>query len=390
VWKQYSSLGRKSAYVIPIAFVLRISFIIVELIFRVKIRVYELPLRFGHLLVEPDILLAKSARKNEKAIKFAVQQKNTSSRELQKEWSRHFRKFPNPLLRCLLLYEVFCAKKRFTFKLVESIADELKVLDNTGAIVFKDLKDSETLTKLNIQNRTVIFLLVRDINYDLDIGIHTKGQHALYRNSDIENYWPAVSNLLSKNYFIAKSRTGSKVNYSFSNQNFFDLNLIKDARHADILQFNIAKKADFLLSTDTGALNLGIIFRKPIYRLNIASFALGNQSNLFRLTLLKQFVERGTQNHLKLEELIVRGVLDCNNQADFDKRRIQVLENSSESILDFVQEVIQDRNGKWKPNKNSTIISNEFQKLCGKYGYKTHNALLLPNKWSDKNIDWLL
>jgi len=390
MWKKIRKLGKKSVLVIPTAFVLRIFFICIEFFFDKKIQIYELPKRFGHLLVEPDIFLAKEARVTGKKLFFAVQRKDTSSKELQKEWSRYFHRFPNSLLKCVFLYEVFIGKKRFTFDLVKSIPEELRILGNTPPIAFRSLRDDNSLLSINKHGKRIVFLVVRDINYDLEINIDTKGRHALYRNSDRESYLPAIRHLISRNYFIVKSRTGPSINYDFQNENFFDLGVVRNPDEFETLQFRLAKDAEFFLSTDTGALHLGTLFRKPIYRLNIASFAAGNTYSLFRLILLKCFLDSRTRQPLKLEDLITRGILDFNHQKDFETRQVEVLDNSSQSILDFVEEVIRDRNGDWKPNENSSMISNQFQKLCEKYGYSRHHGLLFPNSWSDENIEKLL
>jgi hypothetical protein len=66
MWEKIQKLGKKSVLVIPIALLLRIIFVCIELIFKVKIQIYELPKRFGHLLVEPDIFLAKESGVTEK------------------------------------------------------------------------------------------------------------------------------------------------------------------------------------------------------------------------------------------------------------------------------------------------------------------------------------
>ena len=390
MWEKIQKLGKKSVLVIPIALLLRIIFVCIELIFKVKIQIYELPKRFGHLLVEPDIFLAKESGVTEKKLLFAVQSKDTSSKELQREWGRFFHRFPNSLLKCVLLYEMFIGEKRFTFDLVKSLPEELRVLGNTPQIAFRTFRDESSLLSINKHGKKIVFLVVRDINYDLEINIHTRGRHALYRNSHFESYLPAISHLISRNYFIVKGRTGSRINYDFQNENFFDLSVVRNPDEFDTIQFQLAKNAEFFLSTDTGALHLGTLFRKPIYRMNIASFGSGNTYSLFRLILLKRFVDSRTRQSLKLEDLIMRGILDFNHQEDFERGQVEVLDNSSQSILDFIEEVILDRTGDWKPNKNSAMISSQFQKLCEKYGYARHEGLLFPNSWSDENIEKLL
>jgi putative glycosyltransferase (TIGR04372 family) len=239
----------------------------------------------------------------------------------------------------------------------------------------------ELLSKVR---KPIIFLTIRDIRYDQKIRMHTKGMHARYRNSSIGNYEPAIRYLIESGYFVVRGgEAGENCGFTLATD-FLDLTDAKFDLFRDEMQFVLASRSSFFIGSDTGAIHLATLFRKPFFRVNISSsLSMGRGSVYEKLSLFREFVDRESGKLLNFEQIAKRGLLTCSHDDDFEKVGVVSIENTAEHILDFTQECVQYFLGNWTPNANSVTLSRYYDEICFKYGFEKQ-GVKFSNNWSNQ------
>jgi putative glycosyltransferase (TIGR04372 family) len=386
-------LGLASFWVTPVYILTAIVSRLLRILTGRQLGLIALPSRFGHLALEPELYLAKhNGQKSKKQFTLALYPKDGSSQELINEWRSIFGYSPQFLNRCLYLMETTTGKRKFLQNLVDSsIPEELNALDFAPQVLFNrdlasNIEDGYNISSLESKQK-IILLAVRDNAYDLHLNFHTSGNHAQFRNSEIKEYVKGIETLIKDSFTVIRLGKASKELSGFKDSKYLDLSQLSE-RQSDTLQFQFAKLCSAVVATDTGAINIGLMFRKPIYCLNFASLANGFRSHYFKLLMLKKMRDSRTGETLSLNEMFERGFYKFIDQSDFLDNNIVLEDNSEIEIRDFMEEVIDHLDGKWSPVEESLRLRREFTRLSEKHGVPIP-TVDFPNSWARKSTHLL-
>jgi putative glycosyltransferase (TIGR04372 family) len=385
-WKKFFSYhGLNIAWILPL-FLFGVSIIqFIGLLKGKRIKIVAIPSRFGHLALEPDLFLARNGgHLPSNQITLALYPQNPSSPALLEEWKKIFGKAPQAILRSLYQIEISTGKKWFIDNLViETIPSEIQRLDFRPRHVFERIEECNLNTQdiSLLQNAGKIILLsVRDNHYDRKLETMTRGGHALFRNSDIQDYSSAIETVISRGYTVVRiGKAGQPLNNPPSS-NYLDLCQIEESV-SDKLQYYFASMCQALISNDTGAINIGMLFRKPIYCLNFASLANGFRSHHLKFLMLKRMKDSISNKNLSLHELFLRGFQDFTHELHFIDKNIDWYDNSQQDILNYMIEVVEHLEGRWSPSTESLAIKDELISLSKRYSIPSP-TIDIPNYWA--------
>jgi len=235
--------------------------------------------------------------------------------------------------------------------------------------------------------RPLAMLIIRDSNYDKQINFHTGGVHARYRDSAIQTYVEGIEYLVDAGFTVIKMGKEGGCVSKFENFRFFDLSQM-GGDIVEEVQLEIASRASLAISTDTGAIHLATIFRKPIYCLNFAQTNLGLRSKLFRLLMLKTFLHQTSKNRVRFMEMEAKGLLGFTDFSQFNDAGITLIDNTSTEIRQFMEEVVQDFYGVWAPSPESMALRVCLKSMVDTEGLED-TFPYLPNFWSKKAVDFI-
>jgi putative glycosyltransferase (TIGR04372 family) len=387
--KILSRLGRRTIWMIPAYLWILFISQLLKKVTGIQIRVVALPSRFGHLALEPDLYLARNDGNSSKSKKiFAYYPVDASSESLLEEWKKIFGRAPQSITKCIYEVETSTGKRHFLEDLLEaSIPEEIQILDSAPRRVFKDFdwesKDEFRASLATKSLEDIILLAVRDSNYEKMLNFHTGGEHAIFRNSEISNYLLGIKALNAQGFTVVRMGKSGESLAEYSDSKYIDL-CSPDAKSVDLLQFYLADRCKAVIATDTGAINFGMLFRKPIYCLNFVSLSNGFRSNYLKLLMFKKMRDKTSRELLTLEEMFRRGFQNFTHQDQILRSNILLEDNTEQEILEFSFEVREHLAGQWKPTQDSINLKKKFTYFSKRYGIPIP-TVEFPNSWAGKS-----
>ncbi len=173
---------------------------------------------------------------------------------------------------------IFCDKSFFSKKFnsikgFPSYLPTIKIKKNLELKCKKILLDK-------IGNKKFVCLHVRD-------GVFYKDhKRRPFRNSDVNNYIPAIKFLIKKGYVIVRLGNKSANQLNFSHKNFFHYN--QSSINSKLMDLFLVKNCEFFIGNHSGPLDLSFMFNKPTLITNAVSLVHGIAKNKKSLMLLKK------------------------------------------------------------------------------------------------------
>jgi putative glycosyltransferase (TIGR04372 family) len=183
---------------------------------------------------------------------------------------------------------------------------------------------SDWFEKLDISEKFVCV-------YSRDSGFYPLDLEGVVRNSSFENLFPTIEYLISQGYFVIRiGRGGKEVKHNFSSKNYLDINRIKNCPdYVDVMLFKYAK---FIVGSNSGIMNLSLLFDTPILACNW--FPVGIQPFFPKCKyMLKKYTKNGK---LINYSQIPKQLLLCESKSLLLQNGYDVVENTAEEILNFI------------------------------------------------------
>ncbi len=206
-----------------------------------------------------------------------------------------------------------------------------------------------------------------------------------YRNNDIKNYMDAAKFLADNG--ISAIRMGSVVEKPLD---FNYLGIVDYASHSrsDFADIFLAAHCKFFLGDTGGLFGAAAIFGVPFAAVNLTPLRIAPRTSL-DLFIPKKYRYRDTQKFLTIREIIEIGAHDWGRTEKYTQAGLDVVENSSEEILDLVVEMNARLDGTWVEDDND----NELQSIYRSMFPKNHPIVGHPSRigarFLSKNA-WLL
>ena len=184
-----------------------------------------------------------------------------------------------------------------------------------------------------------------------------------YRHTDVDNFMLAAEELSKRGYFVF--RMGVVAEKPFTSKNPKIIDYVNSNLRSDFMDIYLGANCSFCLSTGYGFEEVPIVFRKPIAQM---VQPLGNAftHNEKYLILTKHHIFKKEERKLSISEIFSSGAAYYFDSKDFEKKGIELKENSSEEIRDIVTEMIDNIEKKDNYTNEDKELQKRFSNLYEK------------------------
>ncbi len=298
--------------------------------------------------------------------------KNVSNHQLAKMWDRAL-----PLV--IVLNKFWDALVQENKKFPGSDNHILVLENHTG----KDFRYCDFSTHLRFTQEEEEFGRIElakrgiDVDHDKIVPVHARDQAYLNdvykknqgsddynrcRNSSIESFIPAMKYLADQDCRVL--RFGKITELKLPND--LPANIVDYANpwRSDFLDLYLSAKCHFFWGSASGPDAFPTVFRKPVIRVNyfpFARFADINGKSMKEMILPKLIYNKKQQRFLTFLEMTSPPVRDYMHPKVFASAGLQVIDNTSDEILDAVKEMDERVKGIWTPNREDQELQQRFR-----------------------------
>jgi putative glycosyltransferase (TIGR04372 family) len=204
------------------------------------------------------------------------------------------------------------------------------------------------------KDKKIICIHLRNENFYKESGLTS-------RNADFSNYKDSINFLEKKGFFIIKFT--DKIS-SFKSDNFFELttNNLLDKR----LQVYLVSKCEFFIVTPSGPSFLANLFKKPSLCTNFFPHSQIIGYNKMDITIPKKVFSKLTNTYLTFSQIFSDKTFLIASARILEKYNLEVQQNSSESILEGVKEMLINLNkNSNEPTTNQINFKNIVSRKAG-------------------------
>ncbi|MCX8129920.1 MAG: TIGR04372 family glycosyltransferase [Clostridia bacterium] len=189
-----------------------------------------------------------------------------------------------------------------------------------------------------------------------------------YRDSDIENYLPAINYLVQQGYYCI--RMGQKVSKSIEFGSSKIIDYASEYR-SDFGDIYLSAKCSLFLGSGTGISHVSTIFNKPCLMTNMIPVVFSPNpvvipsgfENILPVIYKKCWYSE-EKRFLTFKELLVSQMHNWGNHTEnYRKLGIEVVQNSPEEILDFTIEMHRRISGTWVETQDDIELLDKFYRL---------------------------
>lgn len=182
-----------------------------------------------------------------------------------------------------------------------------------------------------------------------------------FRDVDPQNYALAAEALADHGYYVI--RMGALVNDPLNSGHPKVIDYATNGMRSDFMDIYLGAKCLFFISCGTGIDAIATTFRKSIA--NVSYIPAGYFSTyLFgTIGIFKKHWLVAEQRWLTMREIFNYGVGFALTASDFQKRGVQVIENTPEEIKSLALEMLQRQNGTWQPRPEDEALQRRFWEI---------------------------
>ena len=243
------------------------------------------------------------------------------------------------------------------------------------------------LTKLGFNpNQEIVCFFIRDASYEKNFFPDKEHYSTEYRNSSPTSFEKSMEFLANKGFVVIRMGKSAQKSLEVKHPNIIDYPFSKIK--SDFMDFYLSSACKFAVATDSGAMMLPILFRKPLFLANVPGFHGLLEGNCVTLFQFKTFIDLGSGSELNLQDLLQRNFRIIESSDGFETARIGHLENTPDEILDSTIELLEtlesksDFKRKYQRSQqllNSRLKSSISKEITG----------LLSNSWIKKHPKFL-
>lgn len=322
--------------------------------------------RFGHFAVSAELYLCQKEFKlngdNHKVFDIFFHTSPVSNRQLKKMWDRNRDLRIINFARWVYLKNISLPEgEKYTIP-ASSDRDIHNLLDRTqphlSFTAEEECLGEKAKRNLGINNSApFICFHARDSAYlDKQFG-YAKWEYQNYRDSHIENYIPAASEMTRRGYFTI--RMGHIVKEALNTNNPMIIDYASKHR-TDFLDIYLAAKCRFFIISCVGLANIPMIFRRPIAWVNFIPLEHLVTWGKANLIILKKIWMRNEKRFMTFREILDSGAGRYLTNAEYEKASLEVIENTPEEIMDLAIEMDERLKGTWKETEEDKELQKHF------------------------------
>lgn len=184
-----------------------------------------------------------------------------------------------------------------------------------------------------------------------------------YRNSNIHNYVLAIEELSKRGYYAIRMGAIEREALRVSNPKIIDYAI---NQRSDFLDIYLGAKCTFFISSGTGIDAIPDIFRRPIMFANYAPFERVHTWNANHLFIPKKYWLCTEHRFMHFREILESGAGRFLLSQQFEKRGIELIENTPEEILALALEMDSRLKGRWQTTEEDETLQRCFWALFPK------------------------
>ena len=232
----------------------------------------------------------------------------------------------------------------------------------------------EQLKKLGVpSDNPFICFHARDAAYLNAHLSHINWDYHDYRNADINNYVPAVEELVSKGYFAI--RMGRHVEKKFKTAHPMIIDYAASGG-SDFLDVYLSAHCRFFIAGSDGLAEVPTIFRRPVVWIDFVPFRPIHLVTSGQLAIPKKLCLSKEKRFLTFDEMLNTEVAQYCRTEQFQEAGIEMVNNTPEEILDVAMEMEDRLNGTWVETQEDKELQQRFRKIVeGNRGQKFYGLI---------------
>ena len=224
---------------------------------------------------------------------------------------------------------------------------------NKGELILKQMGIPKNAKIVCITSRDSLYL--RRTHPSVDFSYHN------YRDSNVNNYIPAIKALIKKNFYVVKMGKIAAKRVNIKSNKFIDYSF--HPLRSDLMDFFLAYKCYFWIGNNTGLDQVARVFRKPLVLTNMAPFIALKMHAKKNYYFLKTHVNSKNQK-LSISKIFDYGLASSLYSENFKKKKIQLIELNPKEYKDVILESLKLMKDSWRiKNKKDFELQRKFRKL---------------------------
>ena len=215
-------------------------------------------------------------------------------------------------------------------------------------------------------------MIIRDEAYDR-VTLNKKNiyDYHSYRNCDVNDFLKCCDYLTKKGFYIF--RMGKKVKQKININNNRVIDYASNGMQSDFLDIYLGAKCSFWISTGTGLDSLAQVFRIPSVFTNEVPLKGVRTTHTNSIFILKHLFDYKKKRKLSISEILKKIKFKFKGE-DFKKKKVSVIPNSPNEILNAVKDFYNFYYKKKSFNKNEKKLQKKFW-LFFPYSRKLHGKI---------------
>lgn len=336
--------------------------------------------RIGHFSAEPEFYLCNRetvASSKQFYDLFYYEFFRSCNYQLKKMWSRTL--LVSPFIRWVYMlndmipggskHKINDRNSRDLTGSIDKFSSHISFTKKEEEYGFAELKN-----KLNIsKGEKFICLYLRDSAYLQKKYPGRNWYYHEYRNAKIKNYIQSVEFLEQKGYKVIRMGNEAEERLDLKSENIVDYSFLKNI-NKDFMDIFLSSKCYFFIGTSGGLIGVPMVFRRPIAFTN--SIPLGHawawsKNDMF---IPKKLWSKSKKRFLAYKEIMESGVGLYLFTQNYDNDGLEVIENTSEEILDLIGEMEGRLAETWETKEEDEILQNRFRTVFN--GSNLHGKIL--------------
>ena len=274
-------------------------------------------------------------------------------------------------------HDIYYRKSKLEHLATWQHRDVHNLLDKTPPLVSFSKKEIEIaqnqMKSIGIEEKDdIVLLLVRDEGYlKKSFPNSFKNRAPKIQNAKIDDFFMAVENLIKKNIKVVRIGRDNENFLNYENKNYIDLD--KSKKRTDILETYLIYKCKFILGSFTGGcISPFWLFRKPTIFTNYVPIGKFHTNSEKLLIIFKMHYFKKEKRFLNISEIFDNNLANSENVVDYEKKGIDLKDNTAEEIDLATQEMLEKVKKSWKDDNEIKKIKEDFLKVYKK-NIKKHN-----------------
>lgn len=204
-----------------------------------------------------------------------------------------------------------------------------------------------------------------------------------YRDSNVEDYIPAVKELVQRGYFAFRMGAVVKEKLSYTHRQVIDYAV---NGRTDFLDIYLLAKCRFSISCTAGISSVPWVFRRLTVFVNFVPLEYipgsGLKGDLF---LPKRYWLKEERRFLSFREILGSDIGRLSTSEEFERRGIAVVDNTAGEIHDVVREMEDRLAGRWQTTDEDEELQQRFWELYQRNAVAQESFLRIGTQFLRQN-----